>query len=95
MGFAGAGRAEQYDVARFGEQPARRQRADLTADGGLGVEVEVVEGFGRGEPGGLDAGLGAGGVARRDFSVEDGGEVVLVGPAGVAGLIGEAGGGPR
>ena len=34
---------------------------------------------------------GAGGVARGDFAFEHGGEVVLVGPAGVAGLVGQPG----
>jgi hypothetical protein len=37
--------------------------------------------------------LGAGGVAGGDFTVQDGGEVLLVGPAGVAGVVGEAGSG--
>ena len=47
----------------------------------------------RGEPGRADPQPGAGGVAGDDFAFEDGGEVVLVGPAGVAGLVGQPGGG--
>jgi hypothetical protein len=45
------------------------------------------------EPGGADPQLGAGGVAGRDFPFEHGGEVVLVGPAGVAGLLSQPLGG--
>ena len=93
MGFAGAGRAEQHDVAGLGEERAGGQGGDLLADGGLGVEVEVLEGLAGGEPGGPDPQLGAGGVAGGDFPLEHGGEVVLVGPAGVAGLVGQPGGG--
>ena len=68
-------------------RPARRS----VADGGLGVEVEVFEGLAGREPGGADAQLGAGGVAGGHLSFEHGGEVVLVGPAGVAGLVGQPG----
>uniref|UniRef100_UPI002F41735C hypothetical protein n=1 Tax=Sinomonas humi TaxID=1338436 RepID=UPI002F41735C len=42
-----------------------------------------------GNPCGADAHLGAGGVAGGDFPVQDRGEVFLVCPAGVAGLLGE------
>ena len=45
------------------------------------------------EPGGPDPQLGAGGVAGGDLTVQDGGEVLLVGPAGVAGVVGQPGGG--
>ena len=50
-----------------------RRGGDLLADGGLGVEVEVVEGFAGAEPGVPDALVGAGGVAGRHFPFEDGG----------------------
>ena len=93
VGFAGSGRAEQHDVAGLGEEPAGGQRGDLLADGGLGVEVEVLQGLAGGEPGGPDPQLGAGGVAGGDFPFQHRGEVVLVGPAGVAGLVGQPGGG--
>ena len=93
MGLAGSGRAEQHDVAGFGQEPAGGQGGDLLADGGLGVEVEVLQRLDGGEPGGADPQLGAGGVAGADFAFEDGGEVVLVGPAGIAGLVGQPGGG--
>ena len=73
--------------------PPEARARDLGADGGLGVEVEVLEGLAGGEPGGADPQLGAGGVAGGDLAFEDGGEVVLVGPAGVAGLVGQPGGG--
>ena len=93
MGLAGAGRAEQHDVAGLGQERAGGERGDLLADGGLVVPVEVLEGLAGREPGGADPQLGAGGVAGGDFAFEDGGEVVLVGPAGVAGVVGEPGGG--
>ena len=69
------------------------QGGDLGAHAGLGVEVEVLHRLDRREPGRPDAQLGAGGVAGRYFALEDCGEVVLVGPAGVAGLVGQPGGG--
>lgn len=58
-------------------------------NGGLGVEVEVLHGLDRAEPGGLDPQLGARGVAGGDLTFEDRGEVVLEGPVGVPGLVGE------
>jgi len=61
---------------------------DRGAGGGLLVEVEVLDRLDRGHLGGADPQPGAGGVAGGDFSLEDGGEVVLVGPAGVAGVVG-------
>jgi hypothetical protein len=93
VGFAGAGRAEEHDVAGLGQERPGGERGDLLADGGLVVPVEVVEGFAGREPGPADALGGAGGVAGGDFAFEHGGEVVLVCPAGVAGLVGEPGGG--
>ena len=50
------------------------------------VEVELLEGFVGGEAGSADPQLCPGGVAGGDFAVEDGDQVVLVGPAGVSGL---------
>jgi hypothetical protein len=69
------------------------ERGDLLLDAGLGVEVEVVQCLDCGEAGGADAQVGAGGVAGRDFAFEHRGQVVLMGPAGVAGLVGQPGGG--
>ena len=93
VGFAGAGRAEQHDVAGLGKERAGGERSDLLTDGGLVVPVEVVEGFAGGEPGAADPLRGAGRVAGGDFAFEDRGEVVLMGPAGVTCLVGEPGGG--
>ncbi|MEI2714994.1 MAG: hypothetical protein V9G04_17310 [Nocardioides sp.] len=79
---AGAGWAEQHDVAGFGSgTPPEVECGDLLAGGGLGVEVELLQGLDGGEPGGADAQPGAGGVAGGDLAVQDRGEVVLVGPA--------------
>ena len=88
MGLAGAGGSEQHDVPGFGEEPARCQGRDLLAHGGLGVPVELLDRFASPEPGCPDPQLGAGGVAGGDFAVEDCGEVLLVGPSGVAGVVG-------
>ena len=68
VGLAGAGRAEEDDVAGLGEEPSRCQRSNLLTDGGLGVEVEVVESLASAEPGLPDAHVGAGGVTCRDFA---------------------------
>jgi hypothetical protein len=93
VGFAGARWAEQDHVAVLGQVGPGGQRMDRAAGGGLVVEVEVLEGLDRGHPGGSDPQLGAGGVAGGDFTFQDGGQVLLVGPAGVAGVVGQAGGG--
>ena len=92
VGLAGAGRAEQHDVAGLGQEPAGCQGGDLLTDGGLGVPVELLDGLACGEPGGADPQLGAGCVAGGDLAVEDRGEVLLVGPARVAGVVGQPGG---
>ena len=54
MGLPGPGRAEQDDVATLGQKPSRCQRADLLADGRLGVEVEVLQRLHAAEPGCAD-----------------------------------------
>jgi hypothetical protein len=86
-----SGWAGQHDVAGLGEESAGGQGRDLLADGALGVEVEVLEGFAGGEGGGPDRQLGAGGAAGGDFPFQDGGQVVLMRPARVAGLRREPG----
>ena len=63
VGLAGAGRAEEHDVAGLGEECAGGERRDLLAGGGLVVPVEVVECLACREPGGADALCCAGGVA--------------------------------
>ena len=93
MGFAGAGWAEQHDVAGLGEERAGCERGDLLTDSGLVVPVEVVEGLAGREPGPTDPLRGPGRVASGDLAFEHGGEVVLMGPAGITGLVGEPGSG--
>ena len=95
VGLAGAGWSEQDDVAVLGQVGAGGEGLDGGAGGGLVVEVEVVDGLDRGHPGGADPEPGAGGVAGGDLAFEDRGQVVLVGPAGVAGVVGQAGRGLR
>ena len=53
------------------------------------VEVELLEVLVRGEPCSLDPGRGSGGFAFGDFTGEDRGQVLLMGPAGVPGLVAE------
>jgi hypothetical protein len=65
VGFAGAGWAEQDDVAGLCEERPGCERGDLLTDGELVVPVEVVEGLGCGEPCPADALRGTGGVAGR------------------------------
>lgn len=89
MGFAGAWRAEQNDVAVLGEVGAGGQGLDGGAGAGLVVKVEIVQGFHRGEARGADPQSGAGGVAGGDLTLEHRGQVVLVGPAGIAGMVGQ------
>ena len=57
------------------------------------VEVEVVQGLDRTEAGRADPKSGAGGVAGGDLAFQDRGQVVLMGPPGVAGVVGQARGG--
>jgi hypothetical protein len=92
VGFTGAGRAEEHDVAGLDQESAAGEGGDLVADGGLGVEVEVLQRFAGTEPGMPDPQLGAGGVAGRHFPFQDGGQVVLEPPAGIPGLVGQAAG---
>lgn len=63
VGLAGAGWAEEDDVAGFGEEPSRRQGGDLLSHGGLGVPVELLERLAGRESGGADPHLGTGCVA--------------------------------
>lgn len=93
VGLAGAGRAEQDDVAGLGQEPPTGQRGDLVPDGGLSVEVEVVESFAGAEPGVPDPLVRAGGVTGRHLPFQDGGQVVLERPAGIPSLVGQPAGG--
>ena len=91
MGFAGAGRPEQDHVLGFGqEHPGAQMRDEVPVRGGLVVEVELLQVLCAGEPRGLDPQGGPGGFAFGDFAGEDRGQVFLVGPAGVPGLVAEA-----
>ena len=83
----GPGRPEQDDVAGLGEEPARRECGDLLPHGWLGAPVELLDRLPRSEPRGPDPQLGAGGVAGCDLAVQHRGEVLLVGPSGVGGVI--------
>src|SRR5690606_27455834 len=93
MGLAGARRSEQDDVAVLGQVRPGGQGLDRGAGAGLVVEVEVLQGLDRAEAGGADPQPGTGGVAGGDLTFQDRGQVVLVGPPGVAGVVGQPGGG--
>ena len=54
VGLAGAGRAEEDDVAVLGQVGPRSQGLDGGPRGGLLVEVEVLDRLDRGHPGGPD-----------------------------------------
>ena len=73
--------------------PPGGQRGELLRAAGWWSQSKSSRVLRAGNPAPADPLLGAGGVAGGDFAFEDGGEVVLVGPAGVAGLVGEPGGG--
>jgi hypothetical protein len=51
VGLAGAGRAEEDDVAGLGQVGAGGQRGELGSRGGLETEVEFADGLDRREPG--------------------------------------------
>jgi hypothetical protein len=93
MGLAGAGRAEEDHVACLGQIGTRGQSGDLGTDRRLVIEVEVLQRLTGTEPGSTDPQVGAGGVTGGDLAFQDGGEVVLVGPAGVTGVVGQPAGG--
>jgi hypothetical protein len=93
MGFAGAGRAEQHHVACFGQEPTGCECGDLLPRGGLGVPVELLKRLSCWESGGTDPQLRTGCVAGGDFAVEHCSEVLLVGPARIAGVVGQPGSG--
>ena len=90
MSLAGAGWAEQDDVAGFGEPAATFQSGDLSpVDGRLGGEVEVGDRLDRREPGIPDtlacSGFGAGIGFHRQYRSQ----VVLQRPVRSAALLGQ------
>ncbi|GFG62554.1 hypothetical protein MKUB_00440 [Mycobacterium kubicae] len=81
MRFTGARRAEQHDVAGFGQPAAGFQAGDLGAvDAGLGGEVEVGDRLDRWESGIPDALTGTGFSTGIGLHCQDGAEVVLQRP---------------
>ncbi len=82
VGSAGAGWSEEHDVVSgFDEVERAEVGDDVSFEGALVVPVEVLEGLAGRELGGADAELAAVGSAGGDFSLEAGGEELLVGPA--------------
>ena len=69
MGLAGPGRSEEDDVV-FGldEVEGAEMGDDVSFEGALVVEVEVLEGFAGGEAGGANADLAAVGLAGRHLA---------------------------
>ena len=75
--LAGAGRPEEHRVGfRFDEVEGAEMGDDIGADAALMVEVEILEGFAGREPGGVDAGFAAVGLAGRYFSFQAGGQEI-------------------
>ena len=90
VGFAGAGRAEEHDVVFRGDEVQGAQVGDdLAFEGPLVVEVEVLQGFAGGEPGGADAAFAAVGLAGGDLALQARGEELLMGPGLGAGPLGQ------
>ena len=80
------GRPEEAEIAVVGDPGELREVQDHRLLGaGLRGEVEVLEGFVRGERGVADALTRAGGVAREDLGLQQRFEELFVGPALVAG----------
>ncbi len=88
-----SGWAEEHDVAGLGEVGAGGQVVDLVALGPEpGGEGELLDRLAGGEPGRADPGLGPRRFPAGHLSGEDRGQVVLVGPALGAGLLGQTAG---
>ena len=90
VGLAGAGRAEEHDVVAGGDEIEGGEVSDdVSLEGALVVEAELVEALAGRKAGGADAELAAVGRPRRDLTFEAGGEELLMGPAVAAGSFGE------
>ena len=82
-------RCEQHDVACFAQEPTGCESCDLLTGSKLGAEVELLDRLAGTKPSGPNPELGTGRVPCYDLPVEHCGEVLLVGPAGVAGMVGK------
>ena len=90
VGLPEPGRAEQDHVLGLRDERAGRQvRQHVAAQRGQVVEVEVLQRLHRREVRGADPHGGAGGLAVGDLALQDRGQVLLVRPVLVAGLVGE------
>ena len=88
VGFAGARRAEQDDVAGLGQPATGLQAGDLgSVDAGLGGEVEVGDRLDRREPGIADALTGTGFRASIGLHRQHGGQVILQRPVSFPALF--------
>jgi hypothetical protein len=93
VGLAGPWWAEEHHVGCLPQEVELGEVGDLgAADRALEGEVEVVQGLDLGEAGGPDPGVAAVGLPGGHLLGQDLGEVVLVVPALVAGLVGQGGG---
>ena len=90
VGLAGAGRAEEHDVVRGGDEVQGAQVGDQVAFEAAGVvEVELLQALAGREPGGADAALAAVGLAGGDLALQAGDQELLMGPGLGAGPFGE------
>ena len=90
MVFTGAGRPKQNHILGLGEEhPGAQMGDEIPVRGRLVLEVELLKIFVRRGPRGLDPGRRAGGLAFVDFPGEDRCQILLMGPAGIPGLVPE------
>jgi hypothetical protein len=94
VGLAGSGRPQEYDVGGLGQEGSGAEVGDhVPVECGLVIEVEVLQRLTGRETGRADAGRRAGGFAGGDLPGQYGRQILFVSPAGVAGLLGQSGGG--
>ena len=90
VGLAGAGRSEEDHVVPGGDEVQGAEVGDQVAGQSAGVvEVELLEGLARREPGSADPALAAVGIAGGDLALQAGDQVLLVGPGLCTGAFGE------
>jgi hypothetical protein len=81
VAFAGAGRADQTQILVGTDPFEAGQVVERRAGDRGGGDVELLEGFGDGEGGGLEPVAGVGGVAGTDLGIDQGAQQLLRRPA--------------
>jgi hypothetical protein len=92
VGLAGAGRAEEDHVLLRGDEVQGAEVLDQVAFEAAGVvEVELLQGLARGEPGGPDPAVTAVGLPGRHLALQAGDQELLVAPGLRPGSLGQPG----